>query len=85
MIGLLKVTKSRRFFNPGNRVWNFPRALECYWCHNSAVMLCHMSRFGHFFQSMAELGEIPVYYTGQGISLNGKVPFEILPEKRHIT
>ena len=23
--------------------------------------------------------------TGQGISLNGKVPFEILPEKRHIT
>ena len=25
------------------------------------------------------------YNTGQGISLIGKVPFEILPEKRHIT
>ena len=24
-------------------------------------------------------------YTGQGISLNGRVPFEILPEKRIIT
>ena len=31
------------------------------------------------------MSHTPTQNTGQGISLNGKVPFEILPEKRIIT
>ena len=54
---------------------------------NNGILLAYTTAYGYRKKRFPgdKPKELVRVGTGQGISLNGKVPFEILPEKRHIT